>query len=74
MLAAGEKMLSAVGYSLIGLALALAMAYLLIFLGPPSEVWRPLHVRLLVLVSVTGMAVFIAWVGLALLQQRRKTY
>ncbi|MEM0482391.1 MAG: hypothetical protein QXM16_05855 [Nitrososphaerota archaeon] len=29
MLAAGEKMLSAVGYSLIGLALALAMAYLL---------------------------------------------
>jgi hypothetical protein len=65
-------MLGIVGYSLIGLALALAVAYLLIFFEPPSEVWRPLHVRLLVLASVSGMVVFIAWMGVALLQQRRK--
>ncbi len=67
------RVLGIVGYSLIGLALALALAYLLIFFEPPGEVWRPLHVRLLVLASVTGMAFFIAWVGVALLQQRRKT-
>ncbi|GBC72146.1 hypothetical protein HRbin02_01942 [Candidatus Calditenuaceae archaeon HR02] len=72
-LAIEGRMLGIVGYLLIGLGLALEVIYLLIFFRPPSEVWRPLQVRLLILASVTGVTAFIAWVGLALLQQSRKT-
>lgn len=56
-----------VGYALIGLALFLSAVYLLVFFEPPSEAWRPLQMRLLVLASVAGMALLIAWVGTTLL-------
>lgn len=56
-----------VGYSLIGLAFFLVAAYLLMFFEPPSEAWRPLQMRLLILASVTGMALLIAWIGATLL-------
>ncbi|MEM0382652.1 MAG: hypothetical protein QW059_06070 [Nitrososphaerota archaeon] len=71
-MAGEERVLRVVGYSLIGLALALVSAYLLMFFDPPSEAWRPLYLRLLVLASVAGMAVLIAWLGLTILPRRAR--
>lgn len=68
---AEERITRVVGYTLAGLALLLVAAYLLIFIEPPSDAWRPLHTRLLVLASVTGMALLIAYVGLTLQTRSR---
>ncbi|MEM1923271.1 MAG: hypothetical protein QXO86_00065 [Nitrososphaerota archaeon] len=69
-LASEEWVLRFIGYSLIAAALALVVVYLSMVFEPPSEVWRPLQTRLLILASVTGMAILIAWLGANLFPRR----